>query len=170
MTTTINFTHDGRVYSNWEPASAYAAGVPVAIIGAALKAQGALNAASIADGYRARLDRASAGKLAEYRIKEEIARDPNAAPAEELAMLDREAAARGLDRAALLAEISAKAASYRQTALLIGALEAETKAAISGIADDAADIEARISTAMAAARAQADTAFADAMATIHGGS
>ena len=101
-------------------------------------------------------------------MKEEIARDPAGAAEAELAMIDREAAARGIDRAALLADISAKAAAYRQIALLVGALEAEAGAAIAAVADDAEDIEAQVMAVLTAAKAQADAAFAEAQAMLAG--
>jgi hypothetical protein len=165
----LTFDHDGRQYVNWSPEDAAGAGVPQAVIGAALKARAAADVAEFADAYRAAIASASAGKLAEWRIKEEIARDPGAAAAPELALLDREAAARGLDQATLLAGIATKATAYRQTALLIGALEAEASAAISAIADEDAAIESQIETTLSAARAQADTAFAEAIQLIKGG-
>jgi len=164
----ITVTHNGVTRANVEPAEALAAGVPQAAIGAAIKAGAKQQVAEFADGYRARLASRSAGKLAEYRIKEEIARDPVGASDAELAMLDREAAARGIDREALLADISAKAVAYRQIALLVGALEAEAKAAIAALADDAADIEDQVQAVLADAQAQAQTAFAEAQAMLAG--
>lgn len=159
---------DGRMIVNTTPEDARAAGVAPGLIGSAAKAVAETQVATFAEKYRARLATVSAGKLAEYRIKEEIARDPAGASDAELAMLDREAAARGIDREALLADISAKAVSYRQIALLIGALEAEAKAAIAALADDAADIEDQVQAVLADAQAQAQTAFAEAQAMLAG--
>jgi len=164
----LTITHNGAVYINCTPEELAAAGVPAAIIGAAIKDDAASKVTAFADQYRAQLASASAGKLAEYRIKEEIARDPAAAVAAELAMIDREAAARGIDRTVLLAEISAKAQAYRQIALLVGALEVEAKAAIAGVSDDAADIETYVAGVLVSAQAQAQTAFADAQALLAG--
>lgn len=168
METIMQIRHGENVYCGTEVAQA--AGVPAAVIGAAVKARAAAQAAALAEAYRGRLASQSAGKLAEYRIKEEIARDPDGAAEAELAMLDREAAARGTDRAALLAEIAAKAAAYREVALLIGALEAEAGAALAAIPDDAADIETQIQNVLGAAKAQAETAFVEAVTLINGGS
>jgi hypothetical protein len=143
-------------------------GVPAVDIAGAVKSAARNEVARFAESARRRLASASAGKLAEYRVKEEIARDPANAEEVELAMIDREAAARGIDRAALLADISAKAAAYRQIALLVGALEAEAAAAIAAVADDAEDIEAQVMAVLTAAKAQADAAFAEAQAMLAG--
>lgn len=139
-----------------------ALGYPAAVAGAALKQSAKGKVAEYADQYRADLASSSAGKLAEYRFKEEIARDPVQADADELALIDREAIARGVSRADLLAEISAKASTYRQTALLIGVMVVEVGASISSVADDAADIEAQVGVILSAAKNQADAAFAAA--------
>lgn len=164
----FDITHGGRTTLAVDYAGAIDLGYPVAIAGAALKGAAKGQVAAFADTYRAHLASASAGKLAEYRVKEEIARDPAGAAEAELAMIDREAAARGIDRAALLADISAKAAAYRQIALLVGALEAEAGAAIAAVADDAEDIEAQVMAVLTAAKAQADAAFAEAQAMLAG--
>ncbi len=166
----IIVTHNGVIRANVEPAEAFAAGVPQAAIGAAIKARAKHDVAEFADGYPARLASRSAGKLAEYRIKEEIARDPASAGDAELALIDREAAARGFDRDVLIAQINTQAAAYRQIALLIGALEAEAGAAITAIPDDADDIETQIHTVLGAAKAQEEAAFVEAVALINGGS
>lgn len=145
---------------------AQALGISRAVIGAACKETAKREVAEFAETCRARLVSRSAGRLAEYRIKEEIARDPANAAESELAMIDREAAARGIDRGALLADISAKAAAYRQFALLIGALQAEAGAAIAAIPDDDAEIESQVETVLGDAKVQADTALAEARATL----
>ncbi len=164
----FDITHEGRTTLAVDYAEALSLGYPAAIAGAALKGAGRKQIAAFADGYRAKLASASAGKLAEYRVKEKISRDPANAAEVELAMIDREAAARGIDRAALLADISAKAAAYRQIALLVGALEAEAGAAIAAVSDDAEDIEAQVMAVLTAAKAQADAAFAEAQAILAG--
>ncbi len=164
----FDIAHAGRTTLKVDYAGAIALGYPAAVIGSALKASAKAQVAAFADGYRAKLASASACKLAEYRVKEEIARDPANAAEAELAMIDREAAARGIDRAALLADISAKAAAYRQIALLVGALEAEAGASIAAVADDAEDIEAQVMAVLTAAKAQADAAFAEAQAMLAG--
>jgi len=145
-------------------------GIPANVISLAVKSAGQDAVNVLVETCRARLASTSAGKLAEYRFKEEIARDPTNAATEELAMIDREAAARGIDRDALLAEIRAKASAFRQVALLIGALEAEAKAAIKAIPDADADIEAQIQTLLSAARAQAETSIIAAQTQINGSS
>ena len=144
----------------------YAAGVACAALKDAAKSR----VSEFADTCRALLSSASAGKLAAYRFKEEIAREVSSADPAELALIDREAIARGLTRDELISEIAVKATAYRQTALLIEALEVEAKAAITAIPDDAADIETQIQTVLEAAKAQAETAFAEALALINGGS
>lgn len=165
----ISFEHEGRKYINWTMDAARDAKLPASVIGAAAKGVAKQKVASFADTYRAKLATSSAGKLSEYRIKEEIARDPANAAEAELALIDREAAATGLDRDGLIALINARATAYRQIALLIGALEAEAGAAIAAIPDDADDIETQIKTTLATAKDQADLAFADAQALINGG-
>lgn len=165
----FDITHEGRTTLAVDYQGAFDLGYPSAVVGATIKGMAEVRIATIAETYRAKLASTSAGKLAEYRIKEEIARDPSAAIAAELDLLDREAAAKGIDRAALLVIISAKATAYRQVALLIGALEAEAGAAIAAIPDDASDIEAQIQTAPEAAKAQVETAFTEALTLINGG-
>jgi len=169
MIQTISFEHNGQPYYNWSVASAQETGVPAAVISAAVKQGARSEVVVFTNAYRAQISSASPGKLAEYRFKEEIARDPASAAPAELAMIDREAAARGITSEALLAEINAKASAYRQIALLIGALEAETKAAIAAITEDAVDIEAQIQTVLGNAKALAETAFNDALIQINGG-
>jgi len=166
MTLTISFEHNGQPYYNWSVASAQDASIPAAIIAQQIKAAAKFRVQQLADRYRAEVASTSAGKLAEYRFKEEVARDPSSAAPAELAMIDREAAARGLDRNSLLAEITTKAAAYREMALLIGALEAEAAAAISGIPDDATDIESQALSVLAEVKAQADSAFLTAQANL----
>lgn len=166
----FNITHEGRTTLAVDYAGALDLGYPAALAGAALKGAVKVQVAAFADTYRDKIAHASAGKLAEYRIKEEIARNPDAASAAELDLLSREAKARGTNRTGLIGQINAQAAAYRQIALLIGALEAEAGAAITAIPDDAADIETQIQTVLEAAKAQAETAFAEALALINGGS
>jgi hypothetical protein len=164
----IVIQYDGKTIANPEPETLADLGMPQAVYGAAVKAAYKAEVARFSDTYRAKLATSSAGKLSEYRIKEEIARDPANAAEAELALIDREAAAAGLDRDGLIALINARATAYRQIALLIGALEAEAGAAIAAIPDDADDIETQIKTTLAAAKDQADLAFADAQALIAG--
>lgn len=145
-------------------------GYSVEVVGAAMKADALFQVVKFAEGYRALIASQSAGKLAEYRIKEGIARDPASASEAELDLLSREAKARGTNRTGLLGQISGQAVAYRQIALLIGALEAEAGAAINAIPADADDIEGQINTVLGAAKGQAETAFNEALALIKGGS
>jgi len=162
--------YDGRIFANMTVAELAAKGVPSLEIGAAVKAVAKDEITTFAETYRTKISTSSAGKLAEYRFKEEIARDPEGASETELALIIREATARGISRDELLAIIGAQAAAYRQIALLIGVLEAEASAAISAIPDDAAYIETQTLTVLGAAKAQAETAFNEALALINGGS
>ncbi|MBR9651920.1 hypothetical protein [Thalassovita aquimarina] len=163
----LTIEHDGRRTSGVAFADAVGRhGYPPAVAVAALKAAAKTRITAMADMHRAELEPASAGKLAEYRIKEEISRDPAGASAAELTMVDREAVARGLDRAALLAVISAKASAYREAALLVGALEAEAKAAIDALADDAADIEDQVQAVLTGVQEQAQADIAAAQAAL----
>lgn len=164
----LTLTHNGQQLSNYDVDGLRDLGVPTEVIGAALKEKALVSVAEFAELYRLKLATASAGKQTEYRIKEEIARDPSAASDIELELLSREAKARGTNRTGLIGQINAQAAAARHVALLIGALEAEAGAAISGIEDAAADIEVHIQTVLSAAKEQADLAFADAIALMHG--
>ena len=158
----FDITHEGRTTLAVDYAGAIDLGYPAAIAGKTLKGAAKAQVATLADGYRTQLDNASAGKLVEYRLKEEIARDPANASEAELAMIDREAAARGVDRTTLLADIDAKATAYRQIVLLIGAIEAEANATIYAVQDDADDLEATVMAALHDARTEADAAFLEA--------
>jgi len=142
--------------------------VSAEVEGSALKAVAQSGVARFAEAYRAALATTNAGKLQEYRIKEATAADPASASEAENAMLDREATARGIDRSALLADISAKAAAYRQVALLIGALEAEANAAIAAVADGAPDIETQVLTVLADKKTEAESEYQNALALMAG--
>lgn len=166
----FSVSHDGRSHSSVPYAVAIELGYPVAIAGSAIKVAAIAQVLSFAEKYRALIASQSAGKLAEYRIKEEIARDPASASENELALLSREANARGTDRDGLLAQISGQAVGFRQVALLIGALEAEAGAAINAISDDADDISIQIQTVLGAVKVQAEIAFNEAITLIKGGS
>jgi hypothetical protein len=162
-------TASGGTLLNTNRADAIEAGISIAVIGAAMKAAATLSVAAFANGYRAQLASTSAGKLAEYRIKEEIARDPASASELELELLSREAKAHGTNRTGLLGIINAKAQDFRQIALLIGVIEAEANAAIAAIPDDADDIEADVQFALAAAKVEAQTEFEKAVALLSAG-
>ena len=166
----MNYTveHEGRVYAEMSKEELIANEVPLSKIGAEAKSLAITQIAVFAESYRSKLASTSAGKLAEYRIKEEIARDPSVADDAELLLLDREAEAMGVDRAALLAVISAKATAFRQIALLIGVLEVEAKAAIFAIADDVDDIQANIEAVLSASVVAAKTAFEEAQTLLNG--
>jgi hypothetical protein len=166
----LTLEHNGRVYAGMSATELSEMGVPAAKIGKAVKAIAKYEITAFAETYRAKLASTSAGKLAEYRIKEEIARDPASASVAELELLSREAKARGTNRKGLIAQINAQAAAYRQIALLIGVLEAEAGAAIDATPDDAVNIEDQINTVLGAAKGQAETAFNEALALIKGGS
>jgi hypothetical protein len=166
----FDIEHNGRKTLSVDAEGAVGLGYPLEVIGAAMKRAALRQVEVLSDTYREKIARASAGKIAEYRIKEEIGRDPqNAAPAE-LALLTREAVAGGTDLDGLIDHINAQAGAFRQIALLIGALEAEAKAAITAVPDGAADIETQIQTALEAKKAEIETAFAEATALINGGS
>lgn len=165
----LTVKHDGKLYVGMTPAELAEKGVPHGEIGAAIKSLAKGEITNFAETYRAKLATKSAGKLAEYRIKEEIARNPDAASATELDLLSREAKARGTNRTGLIGMISAQAAAYRQVALLIGALEAEAGAAISAIPDDAGDIEDQIGTVLTNARTEAEAEYQNALALMAGG-
>lgn len=166
----FDIEHNGRKTLSVDFEGAEELGYPLDAIGASMKRAALRQVVQFAESYRALIASQSAGKLAEYRIKEEIASDPASASEAELELLSREAKARGTNRTGLIGQINAQAAAYRQIALLIGALEAEAGAAITAITDDAPDIEIQISTVLGAAKAQAETAFNEALALINGGS
>ncbi len=160
----FDIKHDGRTTLAVDYQGAIDLGYPVAVVGAAIKSAAFVRIADLADTCRARLASTSAGKLAEYRVKEEIAKDPSVASTDELALIDREATARGIDRAALLALITTKAQAYRQMALLVGAVEAETGASVFVLADDADGIDVTLRAVVDSAVSQMNTAFADGLA------
>ncbi|KAF0676732.1 hypothetical protein [Profundibacterium mesophilum] len=164
----LNFTHDGRGYTNFSPTAARAAAIPEAVIIAALKRAASAAIALVAAEYRAQLSSASAGKLDEYRIKEAIAADPLGAAPGELEMIDREAAARGIDRDALLLVITDRARAARRVALWIGAFEAEAHATINAIPDTAPGAQTTIEAALARLKSEADKAAGQAAATLGG--
>lgn len=164
----FDLTYEGTVLEAQDYTSCIARGVPVAIAGAAVKSAAKSEVDRFAETYRAKLASTSAGKLSEYRIKEEIARDPASASEAELDLLSREAKVRGTNRTGLIGQISAKAVAFRQVALLIGVLEAEAGAAISAIADEAPDIEGQIHGVFEAAKGQAETAFNEALVLLNG--
>lgn len=166
----IRIEHDGR---NWGDTltveTAKEIGIPLGLINDAAKAEAKIEVATFANIYRAKLASTSAGKLQAYRIKEEIARDPATADPAELALIEREANARGIARDDLIALIAAQAKAFRQIALLIEALEAEAGAATTAIPDDSEDIEAQIAAVLEAAKAEAETEYQNALALMAGG-
>jgi hypothetical protein len=166
MQTLLKLEHNDIVYN--EVATARLADVPTVVIGAAVKAHAKLDITAFAETYRSRLANASATKMAEYRIKEEIARDPSSASEAELELLSREAVARGTDRAGLLGQISVQTGAFRQVALLIGALEAEANAAVIHIDDDDPDIETHVAQVLVAAKGEAQEEYLKALALIAG--
>lgn len=166
----FDIEHDGRTTLSVDYLGALELGYPTEVVAGAIKAGALQYVSRFADGYRSKLASKSASKLAEYRIKEEIARDPESASNIELELLSREAKARGTNRTGLIGQINQQSAAFRQISLLIGALEAEAGAAITMIADDADDIETQIQNVLGAANSQAEIAFNEALALIKGGS
>lgn len=163
----ITFVHAGQTYRNWTIADALSEAVaPTTTIGAAAKEAGRVLVRNLSDRFRNRLSSASPGKLAEFRVKEEIATDPvNADPAE-LALITREATARGMTQAEFITLILARTATFRQTALLVAAIEAEAIAAVDALLEDQADIEAAILAELQSAQQAADTAFNAALTAL----
>ena len=166
----LTLSRENRTDRNVTADEALERGYSQAEIAAAMKAHAVELVVADADAYRAKISTAAPGKIAEWLFKEQIARDPDNANPLELAILDQEAAARGASRAELLALIIAKADAFRQIALLVAAIEAEAKASIAAVADDAPDIETEVTQALADAKAEADAAFVAAIAQINGGS
>lgn len=165
----LTLSRDNRVDTNVTFAQALERGYSAAQIGQAAKARALELVAQNADAYRARISTLSAARVAEWFMKEEIARDPDNADPEELAIIEQEGAADGTDLDGMLAVILTKAKAFRKVALLVGKIEAEAKAAVRGIDDAADDIEAQIDTALTAAKAEAETAFQAAVAAMNGG-
>ncbi|MEP4700758.1 MAG: hypothetical protein ABJZ79_06350 [Parasphingorhabdus sp.] len=164
----IDLGPDGPVYRNADPQWLQEQGVSASVIGAALKSSARNQVAKVANDYRARVSSTSAGKLAAYKIKEEIARSLETADSDELALIDREATARGQSRDELISVISKKAQAFRKIALLVEVIEAETNASLSAISDSDPDIEAKIANIFEAAKFEADTEFDAAVALIQG--
>jgi hypothetical protein len=155
--------HDGRSYPSVSASEARELGVADYAIDSALKGLARDEVAQFANIYRARIASTSAGKLAAYRIKEEIAGDPDGASPAEIALIEREANARGMSRDDLIARILVQASSYRQIALLIEVLEVEVGAAIAAISGENPNIESQIQKVLEAAKVQADLAFEEAL-------
>lgn len=166
----LTLEYGGKIHAGKTWAQLAEIGIPLGEIARARKAQALSQIATFADQYRERLFDASAVRMREQEIRAEIARDQSSASAEELALLTREADAKGIDLATLIGQIQTQDAAAREITLLIGVIEVEARAAIAAIPDNAADIEADIQTALAAAKAQAETAFVQADALINGGS
>lgn len=145
---------EGKYYMANTAAEIVAKGVPVETVSAGTKDTAIRELVSYGNMVRAKLASPSPGKLAEYRVKEEIANAPGSAAAAELALIDREAAARGTDQAGLLAIITAKATAFRAMALEVGAIEAEGKAAIEAVPDTAVDVDSQVQLAASAAKEQ----------------
>lgn len=170
--------HDGSTTLSTTRLDAIDLGYPLAVISAAMKASAYKKIEAFAEIYREKLAISAPGKLAEYGIKAEIAaddgvpdlvalagvagRDATEAVGAELALIDRMAAAAGKDRASFLAVIAGKAIAYRKIVLLVAVIEAEAKAEIEKIPDDADDIEGQIEAVFISAKAEADTAFSAA--------
>lgn len=165
----ITIEYAGVQYFDMEAGELLKRGVPQSAIGVQYKANAAKLVSAFAEQYRSRLASTSAGKLAEYRIKEEISRDPTSARDVELDLLSREAKARGTNRTGLIGQINAQAAAFRHIALLIGVLEAEANAAISVISDDASDIETQVGVVLISAEEVAETEYQSALILMAGG-
>ena len=115
----FDIAHEGRTTLAIDYAGALDLGYPAALAGAALKGAAKHQVAEFADAYRAKLATRSAGKLAEYRIKEEIARSPDTASQAELDLLSREAKARGTNRTGLIGQINTQAAAGQVEAVTL---------------------------------------------------
>ena len=144
-------------------------GIPVSDIAlsvSSLRAWAKQQIADFAEDYRAQIASTSAGKIAEYRIKEEIASDPDLAAKGELELISREAQARGVTLEELISLIKKQSAAYRKISLLIGTLEAEANAAISAIPDDAENIEMLVVGALDTAKQAAQTEYSNVAALL----
>lgn len=164
----ISVEHNNQTIMAASAAEIIARGVPEATAGAGLKSHAMAELVAYANTVRAKLASGSAGKLAEYRVKEEIAANPGSAHVDELALIDREAVARGTDQAGLLAIIAAKAAAFRKLALEVGAIEAEGKAAINAVSDLSATLDADVQAAMVASKGHLKTTLINAQALLAG--
>lgn len=168
MLISLDLRPDGPLYKNITVEELLEHGVSQADVNSACKASATAIIETIAENCRKKLASTSAGKLAAYRFKEEIARDPDNADPAETALISREATARGMSTEDLLTSIITQANAYRRAALIVECLEAEAKQVIAAIQDDAADIEAQIEFALDAAQAQAEIAFSEAFVLITG--
>lgn len=160
--------HGGKTYHNATVPDLSGHGVPAHLIAQTVKSAAQDQAAAFAETLRSRLATTQAGKLSAYRVKEEIAADPGSADPEELALLDREATARGMSQQDLLDLITSKATAYRRAALMVEALEAELENAIAAVSDDTADIEIAVFAALATAMEAAKSEAAAALSQING--
>lgn len=144
----MQIAHNGKTHVGLSQSELQSAGVPSNVIASAARDAGVQKLTKIMNGYRDRVASSCAGKLIAYQFKAKIAAAPDSATSEDLALIDREATARGIARQDLLDLINAKHSAYRETALLIEALEAEGKAAIAAVPDNAPDIEAAVNAAL----------------------
>jgi hypothetical protein len=131
---------------------------PVAI-GAALQGWAHSQITAIATGLRAQIaPTGDPGKLEEYNLKAEIAGKPaSQRKPEEVAILTREATARGLTLDQLVAVIVQRKSALRLATLEIAGWEATEKAALAALDPASPDIETLVAEALATARATANT-------------
>lgn len=165
----ITFLHAGQTYTNWDPAEARLAGVPDATVANALLAASSARIETTTDALRKGLEDRGPGKLVEYRLKAEIARDAASARPEAVAELTREATAKGLSYAQLIALILARAEGYQTAMLRIAAVEAEAEKRLADLDPAAADFDAQVAAAMALAEADFAAARTAARTLIEGG-
>lgn len=166
----ITFIHAGKTYTNWKPAEARAAGVPVTTVASAVATAAIAIIETKTDGLRDQLARRCAAKLIEYRIKEGLAADMASASPEAVAELTREATARAMTLAELVALINASSIGYQRAVLRLAAVEAECEQRITDIDPAAPDHEAQVAAALVAADADIAQARIDARTLMSGGS
>lgn len=162
----ITFIHAGKTYTNWKPAEARAAGVPVTTVASAVATAAIAIIETKTDGLRDQLAR----RCVEYRIKEGLAADMASASPEAVAELTREATARAMTLAELVALINASSIGYQRAVLRLAAVEAECEQRITDIDPAAPDHEAQVAAALVAADADIAQARIDARTLMSGGS
>ena len=143
-TITLTLTHEGKTHVNATPEYLIEAGVPQAVIDAALDEQIVHQAQARIDAIVDRVFTASASRASRYEAKYQEAlryRDagyPGSVSAADYPYLTAEAQARGLTKRQLADAIIAAADAYRQFGALAEAKRAELKQAVPAAADAAA--------------------------------
>lgn len=162
----VTLKHVGSIFVDMTFAELLAEGRSANEIAEAFKAQALRQLTEAMNTHRDKVASACAGKLIAYQFKAKIAAAPADATSDDLILIDREAAARGVTRQDLLGLINAKHSSYREVTLLIEALEAEGKAAINALPNETPDFDVAVGAVLDAEVERINTEIAPALAAL----